>query len=450
MRLVDSPTGSPRYLMWETIREYAEEQLASSEDDERARRRHAAWCVEFVKDVPTSMRHGSHAAELGRLEDERENFRAALRWAEESGDTSTLLILVSRLGTFWYLTGREPEGLEWHRRALARARDDRSPESVEVMIRAGHLAHTLGDAAARDVVVEGQELARAIGDIALQASAAIILGIIAEDEGDYGEAEAHLSSAQELARQADLRWVHATARYHLGIAAYGRGEREQARALLREARQMALTVEALLLPIWTDAYLILIACEEGDLQLAGSLLREAHQIQRAANFLSSDSNLRGAVAVFAGALDEWEAAARLLGSAMAEFHDVPFPLPERVALEATEDLARQHLGPDAYAQAWAAGHKMRRRAVATEVERLLAIEEGRRTGEPGKEDHSILTPRELEVLRLLIAGKSNREIAEALFISPRTATTHVTNILAKFGVETRAAAVTYAFQHDLA
>jgi NarL family two-component system response regulator LiaR len=54
------------------------------------------------------------------------------------------------------------------------------------------------------------------------------------------------------------------------------------------------------------------------------------------------------------------------------------------------------------------------------------------------------------VLRLLIEGKSNRDIAEVLFISPRTATTHVTNILAKFGVETRAAAVTYAFQHDLA
>jgi DNA-binding CsgD family transcriptional regulator len=50
---------------------------------------------------------------------------------------------------------------------------------------------------------------------------------------------------------------------------------------------------------------------------------------------------------------------------------------------------------------------------------------------------------------LLVDGRSNREIAEILFISPRTATTHVTHILAKFGVETRAKAVTYAFQHNL-
>jgi DNA-binding NarL/FixJ family response regulator len=48
-----------------------------------------------------------------------------------------------------------------------------------------------------------------------------------------------------------------------------------------------------------------------------------------------------------------------------------------------------------------------------------------------------LTPRELEVLRLLVAGKSNRQIAEQLFISGKTASVHVTNILAKLGVHSR-------------
>lgn len=50
---------------------------------------------------------------------------------------------------------------------------------------------------------------------------------------------------------------------------------------------------------------------------------------------------------------------------------------------------------------------------------------------------------------MLIEGPTNREIAETLFISHRTAITHVTHILATFGIETRAAAVTYAFQHNL-
>jgi DNA-binding CsgD family transcriptional regulator len=48
-----------------------------------------------------------------------------------------------------------------------------------------------------------------------------------------------------------------------------------------------------------------------------------------------------------------------------------------------------------------------------------------------------LTPRELEVLRLLVGGRSNRQIAEALFISGKTVSVHVTNILAKLGVHSR-------------
>jgi DNA-binding NarL/FixJ family response regulator len=60
-----------------------------------------------------------------------------------------------------------------------------------------------------------------------------------------------------------------------------------------------------------------------------------------------------------------------------------------------------------------------------------------------------LTPRELDVLRLLIDGQSNPQIAEALFISPRTATTHVTNILAKLGVTNRTEAAARAIRDGL-
>src|SRR5215211_1390063 len=55
-----------------------------------------------------------------------------------------------------------------------------------------------------------------------------------------------------------------------------------------------------------------------------------------------------------------------------------------------------------------------------------------------------LTPRELEVLRLLVEGRSNRQIAEQLFISGKTASVHVTNILAKLGVHSRLEAAAYA------
>ena len=68
---------------------------------------------------------------------------------------------------------------------------------------------------------------------------------------------------------------------------------------------------------------------------------------------------------------------------------------------------------------------------------LLARAQG-----PGQ--HGVLTERELEVLGLVVAGQTDREIAEALFIGHRTAQTHVANILAKLGVSSRTAAATAA------
>lgn len=63
--------------------------------------------------------------------------------------------------------------------------------------------------------------------------------------------------------------------------------------------------------------------------------------------------------------------------------------------------------------------------------------------------HEELTERELEVLRLIAEGKSNQEIADALFIGVKTVKFHVTNLLAKLGVEDRTQAAIYALKNGL-
>jgi DNA-binding NarL/FixJ family response regulator len=61
-----------------------------------------------------------------------------------------------------------------------------------------------------------------------------------------------------------------------------------------------------------------------------------------------------------------------------------------------------------------------------------------------------LTPREIDVLRLIAAGQSNMEIARELVITEATVKTHINNLFAKAGVRDRAQAVTYAFRHGIA
>jgi DNA-binding NarL/FixJ family response regulator len=68
---------------------------------------------------------------------------------------------------------------------------------------------------------------------------------------------------------------------------------------------------------------------------------------------------------------------------------------------------------------------------------------GGRAGSP-------LSPREIEVLRLIAAGRSNRSIAGELFLSEKTVHRHVSNILTKLGVDSRTAAAAYAYDQGIA
>jgi len=128
-----------------------------------------------------------------------------------------------------------------------------------------------------------------------------------------------------------------------------------------------------------------------------------------------------------------------------------------VALDAPYDAARARLllglacralgdADGSALELEAARDELARLGAAPDVARIDAIL-GAFTGTRARE-HG-LTPREREVLALVATGRTNRAIADELFISERTVARHVANIFGKLGISSRAAATAFAYEHDL-
>src|SRR5919108_162897 len=109
-------------------------------------------------------------------------------------------------------------------------------------------------------------------------------------------------------------------------------------------------------------------------------------------------------------------------------------------------LACRALGDDATAELEFDGARAAFEALGAtpDVQRVVDI-----SGSDGDQAAGGLSPRELEVLRLVAAGKKNRQIASELVLSEKTVARHVSNIFAKVGVSSRAAATAFAYENDL-
>ena len=126
--------------------------------------------------------------------------------------------------------------------------------------------------------------------------------------------------------------------------------------------------------------------------------------------------------------------------------------PERGLHERASASTRSALGEAAFGAAFDAGRRLTREQFLAEVDAVL---DAAAASAPHDADGRVasthgLTPRELEVLRLVAAGRSNREIADALFLSDPTVKRHLTNILGKLGLPSRSALTAYAHTHGLA
>jgi non-specific serine/threonine protein kinase len=462
LRQQDGREDEPRFWMLETIREYGLEQLAAAGEEEGTRRQHAAWYLATVEELwPVIRRRQDFAHGINRLAVEHDNLRAALAWLDSTGDSQSLLRLAGAIFGFWYLHGHLREGLFWIERALLHAGETPTAVRAQALLGAGMLAHyAADDARAVPWLEESLSLYRTTADHWGLAFTLTILGIVAEDSGDYDRAAALFAEGLVHARAAEAPVETGLLLFHLGIVAWGQGDRERAGALLDEALAVQRASGDLAYGAAESlAFLGLFACERGDLLRSAELQRESLSLHLE---LGSEEVLAvnlANVAMLALAAQRPAVAARLFGAAVGQREAIgnPFKLPELAVYDYAINAARSKLNDDDFADSWDAGRALSlTEAVAEAFATLDEIGSQATSGAPSLRQASAaphtfagLTGRELEVLGLLVEGRSDREIAEALFISPRTAQVHVAHIFTKLKVSTRSAAVAAALRAGL-
>jgi DNA-binding NarL/FixJ family response regulator len=190
-----------------------------------------------------------------------------------------------------------------------------------------------------------------------------------------------------------------------------------------------------------------VACEQGAADRALAAYRESVVLTHDHGDRRFLTNAVAGIAAVATSRGSPEHAARLYGAITALRGQIGAGLEwwQRTRYERSTAMLQQHLAPDAFAAAWQAGETLPVAAVVSDALATADLLMAFVAPEPGSPLPG-LTPRERDVLRLLTDGLSDREIAAALFISPRTAGYHVSNLLGKLGVESRTAAAALALR----
>lgn len=456
---VEPETGSERrYRYLEPVRQYSLAKLASSGESEAARDRLLAWAVTLTRELSSySVWYGHN--NVKRLESDHSNLRAALAWSlTQPGRTEAGIRVATRLTQFWQMQGYITEGLDWLQRLMDRHEDIPDLLRVEALLRSGFLAlHTGQVTLAKQYLELGLELNTQLGDQGDQSFLGwliMFLGWAAFREGDMDEAEA-------LCRQSLT--IHQECRDALGIAsdyllladlAYVGDHFESARENIEESLAICRRNSyaqaigrrlARLGAIWLalDGHMQARECLDGSLRLCrvsgdhwGTVMALGGMVSltRKQGLADRAAWLLGIIQVF---LDR-------SGASL-------WPV-DRMAYERNTSELRTLLGDAAFEGARGRGisqgtddpdgairHVLSEPEPDEERRRAQAQRAGVQPAAapaPG-EPYSPLSRREREVAALVAQGKSNAEIAAALFLGLRTVEAHVTHILNKLGFNSR-------------
>jgi non-specific serine/threonine protein kinase len=456
LRIGVRPDGDSRYAMLETVREFGVARLAESGSEEAARNAHAAH---YLKLAEVAVPHYD-GPDLGRWKDRVEielpNCHAALDWAAACGNAETVCRMTGALWRVWVVRGYPREQRRWIASALALR--DRAPAAalIDLLHGAGAFSVYTEENAerAQGIAEELMTIGTALGDDYGVFWAHQLLGLLAERRGDLDAAEAHHRRALDLSPWVRNPDTHAAWAIHaLGSVSFRRGDFPDAAAQFEQSLSRHRATGN---PFGIGTVLAELARARlalGDVADAGALLSENLDLRHAMRDVPGVHDAVARLVHVAAARRRWTDAARLLGAVDAMGRNYGLSLGPDAApeFERAAETVRRTLGEQAFAAARDAGCTLSVDAAVAEALAVTAMDSP--PAPPAVSDANPehgLTRRELEVLRLLPPGSSDREIADLLFISEHTVAQHMGHILSKLEVRNRTAAGTWAVRRGLA
>ncbi len=450
--------GEPRFGMLETIREFGLELLAVHRETDAAQRQHALYFVALAEAIRPSFVSEDKDAGLVPLLAEMANVRAALAWSQQDGARAELAAaLASGLMEFWLVTGHWREGRRWSEGALAMApAGARTVARAQLLVDAGMIAVTLNDPeTAQQRLEEGLALARELDLAKYIARAHAALSWLAHGEQDYARALAHLGEALAIHRAAGSKSDIASTLVFIANVRRAQRAYAEAQTLLEEAMARFEEEGA----AWEVADVLHYMGQGAQLQGEYARAWALFQASLARWHAIGTLQWKGIPECLEGMAEiciyQWQftPAAYLFGAAEALYGrlgDAPQPFRPNAA-KAKFITLKANLDEEAFVAAWSAGHEFTPEQAVTYA---LALED-LSTAAPAfvlprpPANPAGLTAREVEVLRLFVAGMTYAEIGAQLFVSPRTVNAHVNSIYGKLGVNHRTAAARFAAEHKL-
>jgi len=226
----------PRFGMLETVREYALERLAASDDAATIEQRHAAYFLELGETLRPRLDEPEQRAALRRLDADAGNMHAALAWARRSDEAALGLRLAGVLARYWDIRGLYGEGRGWLGEFLAGAATGDDAARIVALNGAATLARKQGDYAETIALATmNLPLCRARSDIAAQVAALGNLGLARYRQGKFPEAIAALEESVALRRKLANPWGLSGSLNNLAQAVHEQGDHNRAAALYGES-----------------------------------------------------------------------------------------------------------------------------------------------------------------------------------------------------------------------